>query len=86
MQYRVLIAFIFYMAPLVAQSVIIFFRADDESEGEEDLDEERSMKTLGIINLIFILASDMVLLSLREQTIEIEGKESQAYFIYEPFF
>ena len=41
---------------------------------------------MGLLNLVFIFFSDIVLLSLREQTIEIQGKESRNFFIYDPFF
>ena len=71
---RIFIAFILYLIPLVAQAVIIYFEANE------------SIKTLGIVNLIFIMSTDLVILSLREQTIEIQGNESRAFFIYEPIF
>jgi hypothetical protein len=60
--------------------LIIFY------EGAKDGNEFEGMQNLGLLNLIFIFCSDLVLLSLREQTIEIQGKESRNFFIYDPFF
>ena len=46
--------------------------------------EEEQLKGLGILNPIFIFASDLTILSLREQSITIGNKESSASFIYSP--
>lgn len=47
---------------------------------------EETIQGLAILNPVFILASDIVILSLREQTVKIRVKEQSQPFVYNPAF
>ena len=49
-------------------------------------EDEVTIQGLAILNPVFILASDIVILSLREQSVKIRVKEEQQPFVYSPTF
>ena len=49
-------------------------------------EEDDTISGLALLNPLFILCSDIVILSLREQSAQIRPKESSQSFIYSPTF
>ena len=74
-KYRILAALIVYGVTLGVYLGVFWAKEDDET-----------VQGLAILNPIFILVSDIVVLSLREQTVKIRAREERQAFIYSPTF
>ena len=49
-------------------------------------EDDDAIRGVALLNPIFILASDIVVVSLRQQTVNIRAREQQGSFIYSPTF
>ena len=73
--FRISVAFILYIATLFVYLGVF-----------KDKEEDEDVSGLAYLNPVFIMFTDIVILSLREQTVKIRKREGQGSFIYSPTF
>ena len=71
---RIAVSVVFYVIPLVVYCIVIGYNEDDELKG------------VGIQTAVFLLASDSVVFTLKEQAISFKGEQSQVLFVYDTLF
>ena len=72
--WRIAVSVVFYVIPLLAYGIVI------------SANEEASLKGLGLQTPLFLIFSDLVIFTLREQSISFRSEGGSAFFVYDTLF